>query len=197
MSELPSSRDFNWDEYFARTQTLPELSKIKAFVDHLPAKPRILDYGCGTGRFSAAFAKVIEDATIDVIDQHLDKSIHISENWRGTRYQHRLEEFVPEFSYDGIWAHAILFLLPKPELKQQFSLLANALKTKGVFEFNLVENGDGATRAHFTGLDIESIHEMLRENKLAAISFQKEENARYGKHKEIIPTYNVIAIKQP
>lgn len=185
----------DWDEYYTRTHELPSPERTHTFLHTLPPQSHILDFGCGTGSWAAAFLRDRPDLTIDVIDRNLDKAIHITPDWKGRKWHGDFRTFKPACAYDAIWARASLFFLAKDEIEIAFGLLASALKAGGVITFTLVDATPAAQKAGFTGMSEAALKTLLAKNRLTPLSLIYNAEVPYGAQKLIVPTFIVHARK--
>ena len=106
---------------------------IAALLAHIEGKPpfRILDLGCGPGRDLKAFA------ALGHIAVGLDGSTHfaaMAREYSGCEVleQDFLHLDLPQESFDGVFANAVLFHVPSQELPRVLRGLRGALKPRGV-----------------------------------------------------------------
>jgi trans-aconitate methyltransferase len=184
-----------WDNYYAKTANLPTSARTSRFLDKIPHGGRILDFGAGNGRWSAAFLRDRSDVIIDVLDQNADLATLLPPHWRGEKINTSFQTFTSSKSYDGIWAYASLFFLNKDELKACLHKLVLSLNTGGILFFTMVDECDAATSARFYGLSRESLLEILHHEGLSIMSLTLHEETTYGKNQTIIPTYHVMTYK--
>lgn len=190
----PKPRD--WDAYYARTAQLPGPDKTCAFLDTVPMHGRVLDFGAGSGRWSAAFLRDRPDVTIDALDQHIDKATLLPASWSGEKIASSFQDFRPTQSYDAIWAQSVLFFLPPDALRPVFHRLACALLKDGVIAFTMVEEGHVSRAAKFHGMTEDAILHMLDEEGLEVTSLMRHPDTRYGTDGLVIPTYDITARKR-
>jgi SAM-dependent methyltransferase len=122
------------------------------FLAYLKLGATILDAGCGSGRDSHAFAQLGYDVTA------FDGS---AEMVRLARGHARIPVFHKVFAevdwvgrFDGIWSCASLLHVPKSELPDAMSRLAQALRAGGTW-FMSFKYGDGERETrerHFTDM---------------------------------------------
>lgn len=198
MSGLPREiREVAFSDYFARTRELPAKERTTAFLSTLPENARLLDFGCGTGRWAAAFMRDRPDLTIDLMDQELDQALShgvIPESWRGEKTQKDFRLYEPKWQYDGIWAYAALFFLPRHEMERVFGTLAGALKPGGVIEFTM-PNKHMAELHKLSGMTQTEIAAMLEKSGLKPLSIIYDVDERYGGDHKPLPTFHVRAQK--
>ena len=100
------------------------------FLSFLPAKAKILDFGCGSGRDTKYF--IDNGYEVDAMDgsKELCKA---ATKYTGIQVHHMLfEDFNASNTYDGIWACASILHLKKCELSDMIKRLYHALKRNGV-----------------------------------------------------------------
>jgi methylase of polypeptide subunit release factors len=107
-----SNAPHNWDSYYTLTANLPKPAMTASFLEAIPHKGAILDFGAGSGRWSAAFLRDRPDVIIDMLDQNIQAAL-LPENGRGEKIASSFQDFVPSKTYDGIWAFATLFFIDK------------------------------------------------------------------------------------
>ena len=116
---------------------------IAALLDHIQATPpfELLDFGCGPGRDLMTFRQLGHRAT------GLEGSAHLAAMAR--RYsgcevleQNFLRLDLPGARFDGVFANAVLFHIPRQELPRILRQLHAALKPNGVL-FSSNPRGDG------------------------------------------------------
>jgi trans-aconitate methyltransferase len=193
--ERSKDSSHKWDAYYARTAVLPKPEIAARFLDKIPQDGHILDFGAGSGRWSAAFLRDRPDLTIDALDQNIDQATLLPETWRGEKIKSSFQAFEPSKSYDGIWAFATLFFMEKKESGECFHKLATSLKEGGTISFTMVDDCHAASASKFHGLSKSEILDMLGKEGLNLTSLELNEQATYGPAKTVIPTYTVTASK--
>lgn len=181
----------SWDEYYARTLNLPGPEHTARFLANIPSAGHILDFGAGSGRWSAAFLRDRPDLTIDALDQNIDQAALLPENWHGEKIKSSFQNFMPAKTYDGIWAFAALFFLEKRDLNNCFHKLASGLKENGFISFTMVDDCHAASTEKFHGLSKYGILEMLGREGLELTSLEFHADIKYSLI--TIPTYFVTA----
>lgn len=184
-----------WDSYYAQTAVLPKPELAQQFLSKIPQDGRLLDFGAGSGRWSAAFLRDRPDLTIDALDQNVDQAALLPKKWPGEKIKSSFQAFEPSKSYDGIWAFATLFFMEKKELGECFHKLASTLKEGGTISFTMVDDCHAAKVCKFNGLSKSEILDMLGNECLSLTSLELNEKAAYGPNKTVIPTYTVTASK--
>jgi SAM-dependent methyltransferase len=117
---------------------------IQELLRHLEGPPplRILDLGCGPGRDLKAFAEL----------GHIAVGLEGSKRFAAMarEYSHcevleqdLLQLDLPQESFDGVFANAVLFHVPSQELPRVLQELRSALKPRGVL-FSSNPHGDNA-----------------------------------------------------
>lgn len=121
----------NAKEFFEGTAYVDMSENAKDFLAYLPAKGKILDAGCGSGRDSLMFMKQGFDVT--AMDGSIEMCRLASEHI-GQEVKHMLfQEINFKEEFDGIWASASLLHVPSHELVQVLGKLHDSLKADGVF----------------------------------------------------------------
>ena len=116
---------------------------LTAFLKHIPAGGRILDFGCGPGEQAAAmssqgFAVTASDASSAMVE--------IARQQPGVEVVQATFEQLDDIGvYDGIWANFSLLHSPKADLPSHLNRVAKALKPEGIFHI-AVKVGDGEIR---------------------------------------------------
>jgi len=153
----------NAPAFIAATAQL-DLSELYArFLPLLPPQGQILDFGCGSGRDSLAFAR----AGFAVLG--LDPCAAFVAHLRQESEQQGLvgvlearlgsvEALAAHERFDGIWACASLLHLPKAELPEVLARLAGALKPGGVLYASFKHGSFAGERngRYFTDLEPEA-----------------------------------------
>ena len=116
---------------------------LTAFLKHIPAGGRILDFGCGPGEQAAAmssqgFAVTASDASSAMVE--------IARQQPGVEVVQATFEQLDDIGvYDGIWANFSLLHSPKADLPSHLNRVAKALKPEGIFHI-AVKVGIGEIR---------------------------------------------------
>ena len=123
------------------------------FLSFLPAKAKILDFGCGSGRDTKYFLE--NGFKVDAIDGSLELC-KLASKFTGIDVKHMyFQDLCEKEKYDGIWACASILHLNMKDLKDVFLKMITALKFNGViytsFKYgNLEGNRNGR---YFTNMD--------------------------------------------
>lgn len=163
-----------------------DLSEIQdIFLDLLPEKALILDFGCGSGRDAKYFLK--RGYRVEAADGSV-KMCRAAEELAGIPVrQMRFQELREEKKYDGIWACASVLHLSKDELGDVFQRMSRALKGGGIlyasFKYGSFE-GERRGR-HFTDFTEESFQAFS--GRLEELSLERmwlTEDVRHGRSGE-------------
>lgn len=110
------------DVNFTETQDL--------FLEFIPKKGRILDFGCGSGRDTKYFNK--KGYLVDAIDGS-EELCKIASEYSGIKVKCQLfQDLNEKDKYDGIWACASILHCSKQELQDILKKLVRALKKNGI-----------------------------------------------------------------
>ena len=102
----------------------------KKFIDRLPERALILDFGCGSGRDTKYF--ISKGYQVDAVDGSIELCKLASE-YTGIKVKHMLfNELAQVGMYDGIWACSSILHLPLSELGNVMSKMIVALKSGGI-----------------------------------------------------------------
>ncbi|RPA61535.1 class I SAM-dependent methyltransferase [Shewanella frigidimarina] len=123
--------DTNSQDFFDSTVNADVSELYQPFVTQLPAKARVLDAGCGSGRDSKAFINMdykvtAIDASVELAKAattYLGKKVHVC------TFEH-IDSLEQQF--DGIWACASLLHVDTSNLPKTFTKLADTLVDNGV-----------------------------------------------------------------
>ncbi len=194
--DLIGSEQKPWDSLYTRTMHLPSPQFTKNFIDKLPAHARVLDFGAGSGAWTAAFLRDRPDLIIDSLDMNIDQAKALPEKFSGQKLQLRFQEYqgAPN-SYDAIWARAVLFFLPPDERDACFHELAKSLPSNGLLSFTMVDDSENASLAKFHGMNEDSILKMLDKEGFEIVSLARSAPP-YGARRIIVPTFDISARKK-
>lgn len=108
-----------------------DFSKVQdLFLQMLPEKSRILDFGCGSGRDTKYFSD--RGYFVEPVDGSLEICKSAARR-TGIPVRNMLfQELCEQQKYDGIWACASILHLSKLDLFDVIEKMANALKSNGV-----------------------------------------------------------------
>ena len=132
-----------------------------AFLDLLPEKAMILDFGCGSGRDTKYFRE--QGYSVDAIDGTLELCKAASE-YTGINVKHMYFHELNECDkYDGIWACASVLHVKRKELPDIIQKMSAAAKNDGIIylsfkygEFEGERNG-----RYFTDMTEKTMSELL------------------------------------
>lgn len=118
-------------DFFESTVNVDISELYQLFLSMLPARARILDAGCGSGRDSKAFIKLGHEVTS--IDASEELARVASEYTGKTVNVCRFDQIDTNLRFDGIWASASLLHVEASALPSTFARLAQNLDDGGVF----------------------------------------------------------------
>lgn len=141
------------------------------FLKYLPAKSKILDLGCGSGRDSKYF--IDKGHSVIALDG-CKELCEIASKYIGKDViNSTFEDFCTDDTFDGIWACASLLHLPIEKLPLVIEKYSKKLNKNGCFylsfkygNFSGVKNG-----RFFTYLDEEMFKQIIKNNKNLKIDF--------------------------
>jgi len=115
--------------FFESTVTVDMSTLYEPFLSRLPAKARILDAGCGSGRDAKAFAE--RGHIVDAFDASADLAALASKHCGFEVAVRRFADFAEIDAYDGIWCCASLLHVPADEMGPTISRLWRGLRPGG------------------------------------------------------------------
>lgn len=120
----------NAKDFVSRTVSVDLEFNHKKFIDRLPERALILDFGCGSGRDTKYF--ISKGYQVDAVDGSIELCKLASE-YTGIKVKHMLfNELAQVGMYDGIWACSSILHLPLSELGNVMSKMIVALKSGGI-----------------------------------------------------------------
>lgn len=133
------------------------------FLNMLPEKAHILDFGCGSGRDTKYFLE--RGFKVTAIDGSL-QLCRFASMFTGVEVKHMYFQDLSEVNvYDGIWACSSILHLPWEELKDVMNKMVLATKKGGIiytsFKYGMYE-GERKGR-YFTDMTEEKFKLFLRE----------------------------------
>ena len=139
-----------------------EFTRVQdAFLQLLPSKGKILDFGCGSGRDTKYFLE--HGYKVDATDGSIELC-KLASKYTGINVKHMLfQELTDVEKYDGIWACASILHVKRTELPEILQKMYTATKKNGViyisFKYGSFE-GERNDR-HFTDMTEERMEELL------------------------------------
>lgn len=122
--------DTNAKEFVEGTLNVDFKATQDKFINKLPAKGYILDFGCGSGRDTKYF--LAKDFNVDAIDGSIELC-KIASEYTNIKVRHMyFNELSIVNKYDGIWACSSILHLSLDDLVDVFKRMSKALKDKGI-----------------------------------------------------------------
>ena len=108
-----------------------EFTRVQdAFLQLLPSKGKILDFGCGSGRDTKYFLE--HGYKVDATDGSIELC-KLASKYTGINVKHMLfQELAEVEKYDGIWACASILHVKRTELPEILQKMYTATKKNGV-----------------------------------------------------------------
>ena len=122
--------DTNAKEFVEGTLNVDFKTTQDKFINKLPAKGYILDFGCGSGRDTKYF--LAKDFKVDAIDGSIELC-KIASEYTKIKVRHKyFNELSIVNKYDGIWACSSILHLSLDDLVDVFKRMSKALKDEGI-----------------------------------------------------------------
>ena len=122
--------DINAKEFVEGTLNVDFKATQDKFINKLPAKGYILDFGCGSGRDTKYF--LARDFNVDAIDGSMELC-KIASEYTNIKVRHMyFNELSIVNKYDGIWACSSILHLSLDDLVDVFKRMSKALKDEGI-----------------------------------------------------------------
>lgn len=122
--------DINAKEFVEGTLNVDFKTTQDKFINKLPAKGYILDFGCGSGRDTKYF--LARDFNVDAIDGSIELC-KIASEYTNIKVRHMyFNELSIVNKYDGIWACSSILHLSLDDLVDVFKRMSKALKDEGI-----------------------------------------------------------------
>jgi SAM-dependent methyltransferase len=122
--------DTNAKEFVEGTLNVDFKTTQDKFINKLPAKGYILDFGCGSGRDTKYF--LAKDFNVDAIDGSIELC-KIASEYTNIKVNHMyFNELSIVNKYDGIWACSFILHLSLDDLVDVFKRMSKALKDEGI-----------------------------------------------------------------
>jgi SAM-dependent methyltransferase len=153
----------NANSFVANTQDVNFNQTQDKFADKMMTGARILDFGCGSGRDTKYFLE--RGFCVDAVDGS-EKICELASAFTGITVKKMLFQELDAIDlYDGIWACSSILHLPKPELKDVFWKMCNALKSQGII-YTSFKYGDFEgirNDRYFTNFTEETFYDFLKD----------------------------------
>ena len=133
----------NAGSYFAQTAGADFSAAHAKFCAYLPARGRILDAGCGSGRDAAAFARMGYEA--EGLDASSAMARLATEKLGVHVFVGDMATWQADAPYDGIWACASLLHLGEEQIRGFFGTLETNLKAGGALYVSVKTGGESGT----------------------------------------------------
>lgn len=122
--------DINAKEFVEGTLNVDFKTTQDKFINKLPAKGYILDFGCGSGRDTKYF--LAKDFNVEAIDGSIELC-KIASEYTNIKVRHMyFNELSIVNKYDGIWACSSILHLSLDDLVDVFKRMSKALKDEGI-----------------------------------------------------------------
>ena len=122
--------DTNAKEFVEGTLNVDFKATQDKFINKLPAKGYILDFGCGSGRDTKYF--LAKDFNVEAIDGSIELC-KIASEYTNIKVRHMyFNELSIVNKYDGIWACSSILHLSLDDLVDVFKRMSKALKDEGI-----------------------------------------------------------------
>lgn len=122
--------DTNAKEFVEGTLNVDFKTTQDKFINKLPVKGYILDFGCGSGRDTKYF--LAKDFNVDAIDGSIELC-KIASEYTNIKVRHMyFNELSIVNKYDGIWACSSILHLSLDDLVDVFKRMSKALKDEGI-----------------------------------------------------------------
>lgn len=122
--------DINAKEFVEGTLNVDFKATQDKFINKLPAKGYILDFGCGSGRDTKYF--LARDFNVEAIDGSIELC-KIASEYTNIKVRHMyFNELSIVNKYDGIWACSSILHLSLDDLVDVFKRMSKALKDEGI-----------------------------------------------------------------
>lgn len=122
--------DINAKEFVEGTLNVDFKATQDKFINKLPAKGYILDFGCGSGRDTKYF--LAKDFNVDAIDGSIELC-KIASEYTNIKIRHMyFNELSIVNKYNGIWACSSILHLSLDDLVDVFKRMSKALKDEGI-----------------------------------------------------------------
>lgn len=152
----------NAKSFVADTQRVEFHSVQDRFLKNIPAKGKLLDFGCGAGRDTKYFLE--QGFLVDAVDGS-ESLCEMASEFTGIKVKQMLfSELSAENEYDGIWACSSILHLMRKELEDVLGKMIRALKAGGhiysSFKYGEFEGFRG--ERYFTDFTEKSFEEFVK-----------------------------------
>lgn len=129
MDENSEYYSANAQRFFEATVGVDMSTLYEAFLSRLPARARILDAGCGSGRDAKAFADLGHE--VSAFDASEELASLASEHCGFAVQTRTFADVTEAAAYDGIWCCASLLHVPLSEIEEVIRRMLQALRPGG------------------------------------------------------------------
>lgn len=152
----------NAEEYAQKTAEVDMSNVLDVFVRKIPAKGRILDLGCGSGRDSKTFIGM--GYTVTALDGSTELC-RIASDYTGLSVRCLMfQDLDYDNAFEGIWACSSLHHLSRDQLNETLPKVIRALKPGGIlytcFKYGESDYIDEKER-HFTCATEQSVYNLV------------------------------------
>ena len=182
MNKTIAYYDMHADEYFEQTCGVDFSDAYGRFLKYIPAGGSIVDLGCGSGRDTAWFtAHGYQAIGVDASEKMVElacERLHIQAQVA------RMEDWIAETPFDGIWCCASLLHLDDEALRSFFEHLAVNLKEGGALFISVktgIRSGDdslGRYMVDFSEQKLEGLHSYCKGLAIEEIWYTRDELGR-------------------
>ena len=170
---------------FISTTVSVNFKSVQDKFIHALNGPKVLDFGCGSGRDTKYFLE--SGLQVTAVDGSEEMCRYASE-FTGIQVQNMLfQDLDAQNQYDGIWACSSILHLPKSELHMVLSKMADALRDDGIIytsfkygDFEGERNG-----RYFTDFTIETFTDFIKDlEKIGMETYWITTDVRPGRGEE-------------
>lgn len=200
MPDLPRDDVSRTPDFYTRTMRLPHPDETENFLIDIPRDGCVLDLGCGTGRFAAAFKRDRPDLVVDALERH-SQGCALARRHEGIQVlQQSIQSLSAQQRYDAVWAYNVLFF-DGNELSAMLDRIHAALKQEGKLDFTYIAlQPEGRHKIfNFDARTAEELQTMLYKAGFEVEYFQQREDLPYqpspGMSKIMLPSFHITARK--
>lgn len=157
---------------------------LNQFISFIPKNSKILDAGCGCGRDTLYFSEEgYEVIGIDIAEELLKQAKTRTKLDKFQKMDFLNLEF-PEESFNGIWCHAAITVIPKDKIPTAIKEFNKILKKNGVLYMNIKKgHGQELVRKQnyenapflYTYLTKQEVRDLLQSNGFEILSIESIE----------------------